>query len=308
MKKLLFLVLMISCSLIAMDEPPRLAKLKERESGSNNSSSGSDSQASAFDNVELHRHGSPTLDTARLEQEGKIVIRNEQDIQKYAAELQKRGIVIDSKTEKGRPASIVYMPELSAIPTLNMAAIVRDKPNQGKRTPDLEKGSSNQSNQGEPDFEKAFEYCLKYLKEKKDMDISQVKNRMIEKFKKAHNTPPDSPKSSRQKTKKVVQALHDASQYHETARTKRTQEIQRNPVLQSAREPRALEVINALIKDPEVHSGLEAMEQIAFKLLSKKLTETQDSKTKTTWVTASIGALASIIAAGLTYLGTKHSC
>ncbi|GMU19831.1 MAG: hypothetical protein AMXMBFR12_10220 [Candidatus Babeliales bacterium] len=307
MKKILVGIICSMSSLFAF-EPP----VKEKDRGtssysSSDSGSGSKGQKSFLENIELHRKDSPQLNTARLEQEGKIVVKN---LDELARILNERGIQLVNATQKEeKRASIIYMPE---VPALNLGAITRDISNQKKAstTPDLEKGSSNQSNQSEPDFEKMFDFYLMYLREHKDMDICQIKKRMINKFKKAHNSPPPSPQASpkeikRENAKKVVRVLHDASCYHETARTKRTEDIQRSPQLTSARPPKALEVLNALVKDPEVNKGLDELESIAYRLLSEKLTDTKSAKLRSEIVGGVVSVVGTVASAVITYLVTK---
>lgn len=317
MKKFL-LILVASCSVWAMDPPKGHKedqnKQKERTSNLSSSSSGSGAEASSFMTIELHRKGSPTLDTARLKEQGKIVISDE-DLHNLAALEEILKQKAGSKVEKEKRKSIIYMPEL------DLAALERDfssgsvKKGQTRgQTPDLEKGGSSEE-LDEKAMEQAFEFFAHYMKDKSqnpDLDLKVIKSDLIKKFKKAHTTPPPTPNDNpkiqkRQKTKQAVDVLRKGSVYQATARTKRAQ-LPQSPALNRAREPRPLEILNSIINEPEVHESLQSVEQMVVNLLAQKNQQTQNSLTNTRYGGALATVVTGVATAVITYLGTKKSC
>lgn len=310
MKKLVLLVWAFPVTIIAMDPP---LKLKDRKDVSSSSHSNSGGEVSEFQTIEIHRKGSPALDTARLKQQGKIVISDE-DLHNLAAleeALKQKG----SKVEKEKRKSIIYMPQL------DLAALARDlsggsvKKGQTRgQMPDLEKGGSSEE-LDEQAMEQAFEFFAHYMKDKSqnpDLDLKVIKSDLIKKFKKAHNTPPPTPNDNpkiqkRHKTKQAVDALRKGSVYQATARTKRAQ-LPQSPALNRAREPRPLEILSSIINEPEVHESIQSVEQMVLNLLSAKQQQTQNSLTNTRYG----GVIGAVVTGGVSaliaYLGTKKSC
>lgn len=300
-------------TIIISMEPPqghKDAKEKDRKSASS-SSSGSGGQISAFENIELHRRDSPQLDTARLKQQGKIVISDEDLVNLAALEeiLKQKGSKVDQK-EKHK--SIIYMPQL------DLVALGRDlsggSVKRGQQL-DVEKGSSEELDQQA--MEQAFDFFVHYYKDKSqkpDLDLKVIKADLIKKFKKAHNTPPSTPNDNtdakiqkQQKRKQGVIALRKGSAYQATARAKRAQ-LPQSPALNRARDPRPLEILTSLMNEPEVQDGLQSVEQMVVDLLAQKNQQTQSSLTNTRYG-AILGPILSAVASALiTYLGTKKSC
>ena len=138
------------------------------------------------------------------------------------------------------------------------------------------------------DFEEIFDFFSKCILDKAQVDITPIKRRLIEEFEKAHNTPPPTPHDDEktqkvQKTKKAVDVLRTATQYQASARTQRAQQVKQSPILHQAREPKPLEILStvaSVANDPAVHDNLQTVEHLVMGLLSQKLGETQDSKTK----------------------------
>lgn len=319
MKKIILLVVGISCSLISM-EPQGGHKDKVRLSAQSSSSSGSQGQVSAFDTIELHRNGSPSLDTARLQQQGKIVITDD-DIANLAQleELLKQA----SNETKEKRKSAIYMPQL---PQLDLSSLGRDLSGgaiKRNNNVDLEQGSDEDLEKQALD--QAFDFFVHYMKDKSqkpDLDLKIIKKDLIKKFKKAHSTPPTSPtvnadaqerskieekNQKLQKRRQGLLALRKGSVYQATAREKRAQ-LPQSPALNRVRDPKPFEILTSLMNEPEVQEGLQSVEQLVVNLLAQKNQQTQSSLQNTRYG-GIIGALASAGASALiTYLSTKKSC
>lgn len=311
MKKIVLGMILIGSAGLMAFEPPQSKgdKDKNRVSANSSSSSGSGSTGeSGMTTIELHRRGSPTLDTARLQQQGKIVISNAGDLLKLEEALQRQGVQLGSRV--GERRSIIYLPQL------DLAVVARDMSGGSANKPhvmDVEKGSSEElDNQA---MEQAFNFFVNYMKEKSenpDLDLRYIKKDLIKKFKKAHNTPPPTPNDNpkiarRQQTKQGVEALRKASYVQQTARTKRA-ELPKTPISNRTREPKPLEIVESLLNDPAMQEGIQSLEKMVINLLAERNQQTQTSLNNTRYG-GIIGALASAgLTALVTYLGTKKNC
>lgn len=312
------LLILLGCgsSLLSFEPPQSVKKEKDRESASSSSSSsGSKGQIStSFNNVPLDDLDMNKMDTSRMEQDGKVVISSEEELNKM---LQKRGINLDTMKQEEKRISIVYMP-----PSLNLAAITRDTSNQSRsrKTPDLERGPDVRPHYDqeaeEETFDKEFAFFVEYMREKTKnpkLNLKSVESELKKDFRNAHNTPPSTPHDTPeakdlQKKKKTVEALRKASIYQETAREHRLQNIPRSPALEKAREPRALEILHTFFTDKDVHDSLEGLKDEIIGLLAEKNDKTQTSLTNTRYGGTLVGLVVSGLTAIITYLGTKKSC
>lgn len=323
MKKVMLGILLGSVLNLYTMEPIGGHKDKGRLStqSTSSSSSGSPGQVSAFDNVELHRQGSPALDTARLQQHGKIVITDE-DIENVARleELLKQA----SSDGKNKRKSAIYMP--SQLPQLDLTHLGRDLSGGAIKRgahADLEKGSNEDlENQV---LEEAFDFFSHYMKDKSqkpDLDLTIIKKDLIKKFKKAHTTPPATPTVNAdvklrakieeknhklQKRRQGLLVLRKGSIVQATAREKRAQ-FPQSPALNRVREPKPFEILTTLMSEPEVQEGLQAVEQLVIKLLTQKNYETQSSLQRTRYGGATATILSAGVSALITYLSTRKSC
>ena len=292
MKRIL-LLLSVAISIQSME-------MVEKEKGritpsSSASSSGSDAVVSPFENVDL-ASASPQKEI--------IIVRSLEDLETI---MKSQGVTFKEKASKR--LSIVYMPNIKLD---EVKKEVAQKPAAVNKDKDVEKGLPSEPN----DFEEIFDFFSKCILDKTQVDITPIKRRLIEEFEKAHNTPPPTPHDDEktqkvQKTKKAVDVLRTATQYQASARTQRAQQVKQSPILHQAREPKPLEILStvaSVANDPAVHDNLQTVEHLVMGLLSQKLGETQDSKTRTTWVTAAIGGGSSIAAAVIAYLATKKTC
>lgn len=318
MKRIVFGILLGNMINVTAMEPQgghkdkeRIGKVVSSQSGSS-SSSGSHGEVSVFDAIELHRNGSPALDTARLQQQGKIIIKDE-DLQNLA-ELERKLKLAGSRVESSeKRKSVIYMPEL------NLAAMGRDLSGGSVyrgQAGDLEKGNSHDDLEQQA-MEETFAFFLQYMKDKSqnpNLDLKVIKSDLLKKFKKAHNTPPTTPNDTAntkiqklQKRKQGVVALRKGSTYQATARAKR-ELLPQSPALSRARDAKPMEILTALMAEPEVQEGLQSIEQLVVNLLAEKNKQTQSSLQNTRYG----GILATLISAGasalITYLGTKKSC
>lgn len=313
MKKLLFLMLGISCYLISME--PQDGH-KDRVSTSS-SSSGSGGEVSAFENVGLHRKGSPTLDTARLQQQGKIVI-TDADINNLARlaaleeELKKKGSRVENSDKR---RSVIYMPQL------DLLALERDlsggsvqKQKKRGEPADLEKGNLSEEWDKEA-LKQAYEFFVHYYKDKHnspDLDLKAIEKDLLSIFKRAHNSPPSTPNDKPevqkdQKTKQALAALRKGSVYQATARTRRAQ-LPQSPALSRAREPRPLEILSTIINEPEVHESIQTVEQMVVSLLAQKHQEAQNTLTNTRWGGGAVSLVGMLLTGVITNIITKKSC
>lgn len=288
MKNLIMVVLIAGCSLIGM-EP--IGGHKERmpvARASNGSSVAgvsvtSDASTSQFEAIDLK---DAKKGTSRLGQ-GIILVHTQEDLERI---LQQQEVELaENDTKESKRKSIVYMPRM-----------------------DLDTITQDLKNPTDEDFKEVCNFLKETLKQHHDIDISRVEKRLARKLKEIHDSPPTSPilgdGQKLQKAQSTVQILRRASVHQATIRSERNQVAKRSPALQRAREPKPLEIIQEIAQDPNVQDNLNILKDIAFQLLNEKLTETQSSKTTTTWVTAGVGALGTIASAVITYLSTRKSC
>lgn len=322
MKRIVFITLVAGMNGAFSFEPPQLSKEKSRMSGTSSSSSSHGGSGSAvingegsdFTSVELHRKGSPQLDTARLKEQGKIVISDVSDLLKLQESLEKQGVQLGGRS--GERRSIIYMPQL------DLAAVARDMSGGSvyrSQPLDLEKGSSDDHDTQA--MEQACDFLVHYMNEKvnnPNIDFKTYKKDLVKKFKKAHSSPPPSPHDAqnpklysklqrRQKTKQATEVLRKASYVQQTARTRRA-ELPPVPLSDRTREPKPVEIVESLLADKAVQEGMQTLETMVLSLLAERNKQTESSLTNTRYGGV-IGALASAgLTALVTYLGTKKSC
>lgn len=259
------------------------SKQKDLQSNSSGSSS-SKGAISAFEEIDLEVGKEPVQSSST------IIVRSIEDLERM---LKERGFSVnDGKSKRN---SIVYVPKM------DIDAIKRE----------------NTPPSGEEDFKGVVVVFKEHLKNHGGKDISKIERRLAEKFREIHQTPPNSPltandMSTLKQAQKAIEVLHKASIHQSTLRTRREQEVRRSPALSGTRDPKPAEIVDIVAKEnPEVQSDIKVLEDLAFKLLTEKLTETQDSKTWTMWVTAGIGfggtIISGVISGVLTYIATKKS-
>lgn len=291
MKKIIILVLLgLGTTIISMDPPFGLkAKEKERNEKESNSSttSGSGASLSQFEAINLKDAPQP----GKTQGKGIIVIHSLEDLDRL---MKDRGIDLD---EIDKHNSIVYLPKM------DLVALEREI------TPQHD----------EEHFVEVVNFYKELLKQNSGKDISKIERRLAQKFKELHDSPPATPHEEENEEKrkaaeqfnqaqKAVQALRLAAVHQSTLRTNREQDKKRSPVgRRMPREAKPFEILERVAADPNVQENLKVLETIAFNLLGEKVTETQNSKTTTTWVTAGIGALATIGSSLITYFSTKNS-
>jgi hypothetical protein len=287
MKKIILLVMGISCSLISM-EPLGGHKDKVRsDTSSNVSSGGNRSSGSAASSLPLEVIDlqDNKKNTSGAGHGSIIVVHTQEDLERI---LQQQGVQI--QTSQGKHRSIVLMPRM-----------------------DMDALNTDLGHPNDQDFKEVFNFFKETLKQHHDIDISKIERRLTEKLKEIHDSPPNSPVLGKdvnklQKAQSAVQILRRASIHQSTIRTERPQLAKKSPVFQKARDPKPLEIIQEIAQDPNVQDNLNILKDLAFKLLNEKLDDTQDSKTKTTWVGAAATVGGAIASALITYLSTKKSC
>lgn len=324
------MLLGIGTTIVGMEPPLELKVTKDKDrksaSSSSQSSSNSGGQISGFEAIALNEP--VKLDTARLEKDGKIPIRNMDDLVRV---LKAQGIDIEkfheieqAQEKNQKRASLVYAPE---IPTLNMANVKRDISNQsgGKKTPDLEAGSNEEENISMEDAVNFFVSCMHekhaHNKSKKTgIDLEPIKPDLIKKFKIAHNTPPPSPHEDNsevqdlQKIKKGVAALRKASYYQITARANRDQQLPQSPATKRVRELKPLEIlrgVGGITNDPEVHDNVQALEHMALSILSQQAGRTKQVETtlaRTQYGGGTVAGLVIVLTGIITNIITKKTC
>jgi hypothetical protein len=286
MKKIILLVMGISFSLISM-EPIGGHKDKMRADTSSNVSSGCNRSSgsvvsnSQFEAVDLQ----DKKEKSGLDRGSIIVVHTQEDLERI---LQQQGVQM--QTSQGKHRSIVLMPRM-----------------------DMDALNTDLGHPNDQDFKEVFNFFKETLKQHHDIDISKIERRLTGKLKEIHDSPPNSPVLGKdahklQKAQSAVKILRRASVHQSTIRSERPQLVKKSPVFQKARDPKPLEIIQEIAQDPNVQDNLNILKDLAFQLLNEKLNDTQDSKTKTTWVGAAATVGGAIASALITYLSTKKSC
>jgi hypothetical protein len=153
-----------------------------------------------------------------------------------------------------------------------------------------------------------FEELVDLIAQASGKDLTQIKKRLAAKLEEHHETPPSSDEAK--DDQQIVMNLRQALAQHKTISTKRNEHLAQN-------NPRAAKA--ELVRPPTLSelfelgnvgdkSQLQKIELMIHNLMSQKLSETQDSKTKITWA-AIVGPIVSAaLTAGLGYLTGKKTC